>query len=220
MGLKIFISYSSKYNKQIAGDLKRFLEEYNDIECFVAHDDIIHGSQWEETIIENLNSADFFMPIQTEHLKTSYWCQQEAGYALAKQIKIIPLIPDIDGSDPVGFYAKYQGFKIKTHDLRSSVKWWLIKERIIQEGNTTEIEKRLMLFAASHSFAEAGENARLLCEFEGEFTNADILKIVDITLSNDQIINSFAARPLLRSLFTRHANIIPKEKLGEFLKYE
>lgn len=220
MSLKIFISYSSTYNKDVAGDLKRFFEEYDDIKCFVAHDDIMHGSEWEKTIIENLDSADFFMPIQTEHLSTSYWCQQEAGYAFAKGIRIIPLIPDVGGTDPVGFYARFQGFKIKTQDLRSSVKWWLIKEGVISEGNAGEIEKRLLLFSASDSFVEAGDNARSLCEFENNFTNADILKIVDITLSNDQIINSSAARSHLRRLFRKHSSIIPKEKLEEFLKYE
>ena len=96
----------------------------------------------------------------------------------------------------------------------------MIKEGIISEGNASEIEKRMLLFSASDSFAEAGENVRLLCEFENDFTNADILKIVDITLSNGQIINSFTARPHLRRLFMKHSSIIPKEKLEEFLKYE
>jgi len=218
MAFKIFISYSSKYNKEIAGDLKRFFEEYENIECFVAHDDIVHGSEWEKEIIENLNSTDFFMPIQTKHLETSCWCQQEAGYVLAKKIKIIPLIPDVDGTDPVGFYAKFQGFKIKTNDLRSSVKWWLIKEGIIHEGNAVEIDKRFFLFAKSQSYAEAGETTRSLLKFESEFTDADILKIVDASLSNDQILNSYAARPHLRSLFERHVKIIPKEKIEEFFK--
>lgn len=218
--LKIFISYSSKYNKDVAGDLKKFFEEYADIECFVAHDDIMHGSEWEKTIIESLESVDFFMPIQTEHLSTSYWCQQEAGYAFSKGIRIIPLIPDVGGTDPVGFYARFQGFKIKTQDLRSSVKWWLIKEGIISEGNAGEIEKRMFLFSASGSFAEAGDNVKSLCEFESEFTNADILKIVDSTLLNDQILYSFAARPCLRRLFRKNASIIPKEKLEEFFKHE
>lgn len=220
MAFKIFISYSSKYNKEIAGDLNRFFEEYENIECFVAHDDIVHGSEWEKEIIENLNSADFFMPIQTKHIETSYWCQQEAGYVLAKKIKIIPLIPDVDGTDPVGFYAKFQGFKIKTNDLRSSVKWWLIKEEIINEGNAAEIDKRIFLFAKSQSYAEADETTISLLEFESEFTDADILKIVDASLSNNQIFNSFVARPHLRSLFRRHVDIIPKEKLEEFFKHD
>lgn len=128
MSLKLFISYSTAGNASLAGDLKRHFEEYDMIKCFVAHDDISHGIEWEKEILANLDSSDFFMPIQTEHIKTFFWCQQEAGYALAKSIKIVPLIPDIDGTDPVGFYARFQGFKIKTQDLRSSVKWWLIKE--------------------------------------------------------------------------------------------
>ena len=75
--LRIFISYSSKYNKEIAGILKKLFEEYDNIECFVAHDDIIHGSEWEKEIIKNLDSTNLFMPIQTKHLESSYWCQQE-----------------------------------------------------------------------------------------------------------------------------------------------
>jgi len=75
--LRIFISYSSKYNKEIAGILKKLFEEYDNIQCFVAHDDIIHGSEWEKEIIKNLDSTNLFMPIQTKHLESSYWCQQE-----------------------------------------------------------------------------------------------------------------------------------------------
>lgn len=219
MPLKIFISYSAKYNKVIAGDLKRFFEEYDNIKCFVAHDDIVHGSEWEKTIIQNLDSSDFFMPIQTDHLSASYYCQQEAGYALAKNIKIIPLIPDIDGVDPVGFYAKFQGFKIKTNDLRSSVKSWLIKEAIIDEGKAIEIDKMILLFTNARSFIKAGKITKLLLKFESEFTNPDILRIVDGALSNYNILNSFLAHPDLRAFFIRHADIIPKEKLEEFFKY-
>jgi len=216
---KIFISYSSRYNKEIAGDIKRYFEEYEGIECFVAHDDIIPGSKWEKEIIEKLNSADFFMPIQTEYLEASYWCQQEAGYAIAKEIKIVPLIPDTEGTEPVGFYAKFQGFKIKTNDLKNSVKLWLIKENIIQEDEVSEIDKRIFLFANSNSFEEAGKTTKSLFEFENKFKKADILKIVDVTLSNDQILDSHSARPQLRRLFIEHSKIIPIEKLEKFLKY-
>ena len=47
MKYKIFISYS-KFDKKIAGIIKRCFEEYKDINCFLAHDDIDPGSEWEK----------------------------------------------------------------------------------------------------------------------------------------------------------------------------
>ncbi|RKY39226.1 MAG: hypothetical protein DRP72_00365 [Candidatus Omnitrophota bacterium] len=217
--LKIFISYSIK-DKKIAGELKRHFESYGAVECFVAHDDIIPGSHWEQEVLRNLESSDFFMPIHTKNIEGSYWCQQEAGFALAKNIKIIPLIPDVNGSDPVGFYAKYQGFKIKLSDLHGSAKQWLIKEGIIHIENSEELEKRIIIFEASNSFYEAGINTKSLFELEREFTTGDILRIVEITLKNNQILYSWEARKYLKPFFMKNVKIISKEQLEEFLKAE
>lgn len=218
MGYKIFISYSSKYNKSIAGDIKRFFEEYKNIKCFVAHDDIVQGSIWEKEILKKIEEADYFLPIHTKHFEISYWCQQEAGYAFAKGKKIIPLIPDIDGTDPVGFYAKFQAFKIKIGDLRSSIRLFLIKENIIPPSNTSEIGKRIYMFSKSDSYEEAGQLARSVLEFEDNFKKDDILRIVDIALENNQVKNSYKAREVLKNFFKRHLDIIPKNKIEEFFE--
>lgn len=218
--MKIFVSYSAKYNKEIAGKLKEYFEEYPNVECFVAHDDILQGSTWEQEILDNLNTCDYFLPIQTENLTQSFWCQQEAGIAFSSHKKIIPLIPESDECAPVGFYARFQGFKIKEYDLRGSVKRFLIKEKIIEEGNHDEIEKRKIVFAGSQSFASACTNAEYLCELQADFTDADILDILDITLGNNQICNSYAARPTLKGLFQSKVRMLPKEKIEILHEYE
>lgn len=217
--LKIFLSYSTK-DKVLAGELKRYFEEYDVIECFIAHDDITPGSPWEQEILANLESSDFFMPLQTESLENSFWCQQEAGFAVAQKIRIIPLMPDVDGIDPIGFYAKYQGLKIKLSDLRGSVKRWLVKEGIIAREDIDEFEKRILLFEKSDSFVEAGENTRSLFKLEEQFTKADIIRITEVTLKNNQILSSWDARRYLKPFFIKHAKIISKEQLEEFLKAE
>ncbi|MBF0217743.1 MAG: toll/interleukin-1 receptor domain-containing protein [Candidatus Omnitrophica bacterium] len=216
MAYKIFISYSTK-DKDIAGELKRSFEDYDVIECFIAHDDIVHGSEWEKEILDKLQVARYFMPLQTDNLTQSYWCQQESGIAYAKGIKIIPLIPDDGGTEPVGFYAKYQGFKIKVNDLRMSVKLWLIKEGIIQQDNSEELEKRMIIFSSSDSWSEAAENTRSLLELEECFVLGDVLRILDIAISNDQIWCSYAAKPILKKLFVKYATHIPREKIEKFL---
>ncbi|NQU74173.1 MAG: toll/interleukin-1 receptor domain-containing protein [Candidatus Omnitrophica bacterium] len=213
--LKIFLSYS-KHDKKIAGQLKKYFEEHNIIQCFVAHDDIPPGSQSEQEMLKELESSDFFMPLQTINLEASYWCQQEAGFALARKIQIVPLIPDVDGSDPVGFYAKIQGAKIKLGDLRGSIKSWLISEGIITD-TSEELEKRMLIFEKSASFSEAGINTRSLFELKTKFTKVDIRKIVESTLNNGQILESWDAREYLRAFFIKQNKLISKEELERFL---
>lgn len=212
---KVFISYSSK-DKEIAGDLKRLFEEYEIITCFIAHDDIMPGSEWEREILTNLESSDFFMPLQTENLKASYWCQQEAGFALSKGIKVVPLKPDMGGIDPVGFYAKSQAHPIKIQSLRASVSAWMIKEGLAHGIMTEDIEKRMLLFERSGSWHEAGENAKALLELESEFNKSDVRRIVETTLKNPEILNSIAARGYLRGFFRKNEHFITRDELKSF----
>ena len=119
--MKIFISYS-KHDAELAGELKRTFEFLDDnLECFIAHDDIDPGSDWEKEIIRNLEAADIFMPLQTNNLVGSFWCQQEAGFAIKRGINIIPLKPTDAGVDPIGFYKKYQAAKVDISDIVKSV---------------------------------------------------------------------------------------------------
>jgi hypothetical protein len=214
--MKIFISYSQN-DKVLAGELKRQFEAYG-IDCFVAHDDIVSGSEWEREIRANLESADYFMPIYTADLIQSYWCQQECGFAVARDKKIICLIPDTNGVDPVGFCSRYQGIKIRSFNIAKTIKRLLIEQGLIEDDNADEIEKRIMLFEHSSSWAEGKRNTDSLLELEASLTKADILRIVDIVLSNDQILYSFAAQPYIKSFFIRHSKIIEKEKLERFLE--
>lgn len=218
--MNFFISYASKYDKKVAGDFKKYLERHEGFNCFVAHDDIKPGTKWEDEVLENLLKADYFLPIQTNGLVESYWCQQEAGIAFNKGIKIIPLIPDTDGVDPVGFYAKYQGFRIKINDLNGSVKRFLIEEGLIESEDHEEIEKRIIIFEASNTWDEASKSVASLLELGDKFSKADILRIVDSTLSNNQIYGSFGAYSPLKRFFMKHAAIIPKDQIEQFLSYQ
>ncbi|MCL4386446.1 MAG: toll/interleukin-1 receptor domain-containing protein [Cyanobacteria bacterium] len=216
MAYKIFISYS-KFDKEIAGNIKDYFEEYKNINCFLAHDDLEPSSVWEKEIIKNLDSTNVFMPLQTKHLEESYWCQQEAGYALAKEIRIIPLMLDTNYNLPIGFYAKFQGHTLKVNDLRISIKKLLIKEKIIRQDNSEEIEKRIYVFSKSNSWEEASNAIQSLLEFEDGLINADVIRIIDIAADNSEIRNSFDARKFLRNFISKHANIISAEKIKIFI---
>jgi hypothetical protein len=214
--VKVFISYSTA-DKIIAGQIKESIENHG-IECFIAHDDIVPGSEWEKEIQANLEATEYFMPLHTSNLVSSFWCQQECGIAVAHNKTIIPLIPDVDGVDPVGFCKRYQGIKIKTHNIPNSVKYLLITKGLILDDNSEEIEKRMMLFEASSSWADAARSTRSLFELENSFGKADILRIVHTVLSNGEILYSFDAQPHLKRFFMKHAGIISKDHLQKFLE--
>jgi len=86
----------------------------------------------------------------------------------------------------------------------------------IKGSEDDEIEKRILLLEASDSWDEAARNVRYLFEVQDKFSDSDVLRIVDIVLKNDQILSSFAARPLLKTFFSKNIKVIPKEKFEAF----
>ena len=108
-GLKAFISHSSK-RKDSAHNLKNSLKSHNII-GFVAHDDIAPSREWQEQIEKALNTMDIFISIHCENYNQSPWCQQEMGFAIARDVDIIPIkFKSKTGEDilPNGFAGKIQ----------------------------------------------------------------------------------------------------------------
>lgn len=110
--VKAFISHLSQDSKY-AMKLRNELSKYS-IDCFVAHEDIKPTEEWQDEIDKALQTMDFFISMHTEGFAESVWCQQEIGYALAREVKIIPI--KFDGKeDPKGFIARFQAlFKGQT----------------------------------------------------------------------------------------------------------
>lgn len=113
---KAFISHTSE-QKNIAKRLRDELRPHN-IDAFVAHEDIKPSEEWEKEIDRALKTMDFFISIHTEGFNERTWCQQEIGYAVARNIKIIPV--KFDGKqDPQGFIGKIQALARAGKDAQS-----------------------------------------------------------------------------------------------------
>lgn len=100
---KVFISHISK-DKDKAVRLKDCLSVYA-IDGFVAHQDIHPTLEWQEEIERALRTMDAFIAIHTVGFFKSIWTQQEIGFAVARDVKIISLKM---GEDPTGFISKHQ----------------------------------------------------------------------------------------------------------------
>jgi hypothetical protein len=109
---KLFISHLAKY-KTNASYLQKSLEIYG-ISSFVAHEDIEPSQQWEIEIEKALHTMDGFTAILMNGFKESNWCDQEIGFAIAKEVLIIPIKKELD---PYGFIGKYQAIQPKNKSV-------------------------------------------------------------------------------------------------------
>ena len=80
--------------------LKTCLSAYA-MDGFVAHQDIHPTLEWQVEIERALRNMDAFIAIHTKGFSGSIWTQQEIGFAVARDVKIISLKM---GEDPTGLY--------------------------------------------------------------------------------------------------------------------
>jgi TIR domain len=100
---RLFVSHISK-NKDKATRLRDCLTPYG-IAAFVAHEDIEPTLEWQTQIERALHAMDAFLAMHTRGFAASNWTQQEVGFAVAKDVKIISLEM---GEIPTGFISKQQ----------------------------------------------------------------------------------------------------------------
>lgn len=103
---RLFISHVSAEKKK-ATRMKECLSSYG-IQAFVAHEDIHPSLEWQIEIERGLHNMDALLAIHTVGFEKSFWCQQEIGFALGRNIKIVSLE---FGELPTGFISKFQAIK-------------------------------------------------------------------------------------------------------------
>ncbi len=101
--VRAFLSHKAEY-KTVASAIKDELRRFG-VAAFVAHEDITPTTEWQEEIRRALDSMHLMIALLTEDFRQSEWTGQEIGYALARDV---PVIPIRHGSDPFGFIGKYQ----------------------------------------------------------------------------------------------------------------
>ncbi len=106
--LKLFVSHLSS-DKAQATALQKALVKYG-VSSFVAHVDIKPSLKWIEEIEKALRTMDAMVAIISEDYHLSEWCDQEVGWALGRDILLIPLNR---GANPYGFMGQYQAVMTK-----------------------------------------------------------------------------------------------------------
>lgn len=201
--VRAFISYSTE-DKILAGLAKEGLEKYG-LETFLAHEDIEPASEWQQTILENLESTDVFIPIITENFSASKWTDQESGIAFTREKVIVPI--GVDGVHSYGFIGRFQSMNVNSaHPIDCAE----IIKAIIRRKPSFEsqiLDSAIKSFAASRSWSAAKERARLLVEFPN-MTSRQVNEILNAATQNSEIKGSFGARDVIPTLYEKYKTIV------------
>lgn len=206
MLLKIFISYAND-DHELAGEIKRLLEDRYGVDVFLAHDDIRPSREWQEEIKEALNETNAFLALLTESFDGSDYTDQETGYALARDIPIIPLNA---GNIPHGFISRYQALRINRRSIESSCDSIAQTLSTIRQIRGMFLDSLIRRFGNSYSFDEAAVMTNRLLEFEG-YSRQQKNEIVRLAAANDQISKSFKAQRKLGTFIKTNADELDQD---------
>jgi len=209
--LKVFLSYANE-DKEIAAGIKRFLE-YFGATAFLAHEDIEFGEEWEREIFSALGSSHVLVAVLTSRAKESNYVNQEIGYALARDILILPFKVEVD---PFGFTSRIQAFKAsytysrsgeREIDFEASVR--KVVEKISQKEGLSALLRRGVVtsFATSRSYQETQCKLSVLKKYT-DLTEEEQLTILRAALSNAQVHKEWKMRDYLQELITESPSLL------------
>ena len=108
---RLFLSHLAEHKKQV-GEVAVALLEYG-IEGWVAHTSIAVSAQWQDEILEGLKTCEGMALFLHHGFRESDWTDQETGFAIAREIMIVPLRMEDDADEerrlnPYGFVGIFQ----------------------------------------------------------------------------------------------------------------
>lgn len=182
---RLFLSHVSAH-KVAAGKLKEELGRRG-VAAFVAHEDIEPSLEWQGEIELALRSMHALAALITPDFHASVWTDQETGWALGRNLQVIPIRL---GANPYGLAGKVQAI---TGDLDLPTPLALSIVDVLVKNQQTHGEMRRALVTA---FANAGSfaTAKALCTHivqVNNFTEEEIAKLQSACTANLQVKQAF-----------------------------
>lgn len=199
--LTIFLSYATA-QKGVAGELKSWFEGLAGIETFVAHDDMVGGSQFLEEILSGIKSADLFICILSDGYRASDYCDQELGIAFALNKKILPIRYSLK---PYGFIMGTHAFtpifnpKIDTGRLFNDIIAPLLKEKD-KNLKTKLLNTLVSKLVESESYDQSYKLISLLLNNAHELGKSQVNSILKAHKINNNIAKAYNIQEFIKKL--------------------
>ncbi|MCW5829979.1 MAG: toll/interleukin-1 receptor domain-containing protein [Deltaproteobacteria bacterium] len=195
--LRAFISHEAKH-KEKATQFKDALLPCG-ISSFVAHEDIEVTKPWQDEIERALKTMHVMILLVTESFGSSFWTNQEIGFALGRGVLIIPVRT---GADPVGFVSKYQalaGKGQKPADISRKIVSVMLKQKAIGEAL---IDSMINCFEKSPSYTQANSSMDFL-ELLETLSSEQISRLESAPKNNPNVETAYSVRNRLPNLLQR-----------------
>ena len=178
-GYRVFLSHESNAKVEAPG-FKSSLELYG-ITAFLAHEDISPTRLWEEDIKNALASMNAFVPLLTESFHGSNWTDQEIGYALCRNV---PIIPVRLGLDPYGFIGKLQAVALSWDEAPLEV------VRVLIADDPRMVDAYVDAVVRCNNFYHGNQLAKIL-ESIAALTDGQVSILMKAFNENDQVNKSY-----------------------------
>ncbi|MCK4429930.1 MAG: toll/interleukin-1 receptor domain-containing protein [Candidatus Aminicenantes bacterium] len=208
--MKIFISYAHE-DRELAGNIKSTLQNEYGFDVFLAHDDIRPTEEWEDVIILNLRKCDVLVALLTKNYINSEWTDQESGFALCREILVIPVKLKVN---PRGFIKKYQALTLRTVESASKNIFNLIIDK--EDLREDAMNGFIRVYAESVSFEDASTKTNKLLEYDGHLTPQQRNKIVSIASESYQVYQGYRARRRIIRFIAEHGEELDSEIVAQF----
>lgn len=221
-----FISHHHE-DRAVAAEVASSLQAFG-LTGFIAHRDLQQGAEWIEEIKRSLREAAVLVAVLTPKFLTSNWTDQEVGFAVGRDVPIIPIDA---GSTPYGFMAGIQAVRWGNAGTEgglygvTGMEWTReqLTDRLFRLGNALVLRKVLERRDLLHALSESGSwntttaLVRLLDPPEG-WTPEETLSLARVAVENRDIYDSYGARDSLQAVFTRFRDRLEPELRAELIR--
>ena len=194
---RLFVSHKDSQKHQ-AVELKKSLLEVG-VTCFVAHEDIEPTRLWQDEIERALSTMHAMTCLLSSDFHASNWTDQEIGFALGRNV---PVLPVKLGADPYGFVGRIQAIPGREGEMSAlserlfEYMWGMPSLRnALTDGLITALEN-------SGSFGRSNTLIELLAKLQTA-TPAQVERLRAVPKSNGQVRDAFRVKALLPTLLER-----------------
>jgi hypothetical protein len=114
--IRVFVSHTATHRAE-AGEFAKVLDRFA-YSCFVAHDAIEPTREWQDVIELALRTCEVMVAYITADFSQSHWTDQEVGWALGRELVVVPVRAE---AAPYGFFGSYQAVPVRSGETPRDV---------------------------------------------------------------------------------------------------
>lgn len=183
--LTLFLSHLYEHRAFVAR-VQRVLESCG-ASSFVAHNDIPSGKLWRDELRGGLRSCSALVAFLHAGFRASQWCDQEVGWALGRDVPVIPVRPAGSSEPHNGFMDEVQHVVLKIDDE------WFAARKILEALVTDTRTRKSALRSAAEALANSSsyDSSRwawgLIEPYESEVESDTLRRLEFAARTNNQV---------------------------------